>query len=133
MQKPPAHLGLHHAALFCSNLEAARHFYVELLGYRVEWEPDADNVYLTTGLDNLALHRGDAPEGKQRLDHLGVIVAKAEHVAQWENYLRSNGVEIVAATRLHRDGATSCYVRDPVGTVVQVIHHPPIAPRLASV
>ena len=28
-----------------------------LLGFAVEWEPDPDNVYLTSGCDNLALHR----------------------------------------------------------------------------
>ena len=26
-----------------------KRFYVELLGFDVEWEPDADNVYLTLG------------------------------------------------------------------------------------
>ena len=34
-----------------------RRFYVDLLGFAVEWEPDADNVYLSSGIDNLALHR----------------------------------------------------------------------------
>src|SRR5689334_18011580 len=67
VSKPPAHLGLHHVAVFVSDMAAARHFYVELLGFREEWEPDADNLYLTSGADNLALHRGDPPAGKQRL------------------------------------------------------------------
>ena len=34
-----------------------RRFYVDLLGFEIEWEPDADNVYLSSGHDNLALHR----------------------------------------------------------------------------
>ena len=34
-----------------------KRFYVDLLGFAVEWEPDADNVYLSSGIDNLALHR----------------------------------------------------------------------------
>lgn len=122
---------MHHVALFASDLAKARHFYVDLLGYRVEWEPDPNNLYLTCGSDNLALHKGDPPEGKQRLDHVGIIVAEAAHVHAWEAHLKAHGVEIVAATRTHRDGATSCYVRDPVGTVVQFIHHPPISPTLA--
>lgn len=128
--RPPKHLGLHHVALFVPDMAAARRFWVELLGYEVEWEPDADNLYLTCGSDNVALHRGDAPSGKQRLDHVGVVVAEAAHVAAWEAFLQDQGVEVVAATKKHRDGATSCYVRCPAGTVVQVIHHPPIAPRL---
>ena len=39
------------------DLEAMKRFYVDLLGFAVEWEPDADNVYLSSGIDNLALHR----------------------------------------------------------------------------
>ena len=41
----------------CSDLDAMKRFYVDLLGFAVEWEPDADNVYLSSGIDNLALHR----------------------------------------------------------------------------
>lgn len=133
MPQPPAHLGLHHVALFVSDMAQARHFYVDLLGFREEWQPDADNLYLTSGSDNLALHRGDPPGGKQRLDHIGIIAAAAEHVFLWEAFLRDHGVTIVAPTKHHRDGATSCYVRDPVGTVVQIIHHPPIATALARI
>jgi len=126
----PQHLGLHHAALFVPDLAAARAFWVDLMGYVVEWEPDPDNVYLCSGADNLALHTGEPPVGAQRLDHLGVIVATADDVAAWEAFLRGHGVEIVQATKLHRDGATSCYVRDPAGTLVQILHHPPISGRL---
>jgi catechol 2,3-dioxygenase-like lactoylglutathione lyase family enzyme len=38
------------------DFDAMRHFYVDLLGFAVEWEPDADNLYLSSGIDNLALH-----------------------------------------------------------------------------
>src|SRR5471032_3535731 len=53
----PAHAGLRHLALHARDLEAMRRFYVDVLGFSVEWEPDADNVYLSSGTDNLALHR----------------------------------------------------------------------------
>ena len=53
----PTHAGLRHLALHARDLEAMRSFYVELLGFSVEWEPDPDNVYLSSGIDNLALHR----------------------------------------------------------------------------
>ena len=130
MPNPPKHLGLHHIALFVPDLATAQHFYVDLMGYTVEWAPDADNLYLTSGNDNLALHRGEPPAGKQRLDHIGIILAEAADVALWEAFLRAHEVEIVAPTKKHRDGATSCYVRDPAGTVLQIIHHPPIVDRL---
>jgi catechol 2,3-dioxygenase-like lactoylglutathione lyase family enzyme len=133
MNRPPAHLGLHHAALFVKDLAASRRFWVDLLGFTVEWEPDADNIYLTSGNDNLAIHRAaNAPTGAQVLDHLGVICRSPAQVDAWHQWLVANDVTIVAAPRQHRDGAYSFYCLDPDGIRLQVIHHPPIADRLAA-
>ena len=126
--RPPQHLGLHHVAVFVRDLAAARHFWVDLFGFRVEWEPDADNVYLTSGSDNLALHRlaTGEPAAPQRLDHLGVFCRDPGEVDAWHAWLVANRVTILTAPRLHRDGAYSFYCQDPEGIRVQVIHHPPI-------
>ena len=52
-------------------------FYVERLGYRVEWRPDPENVYLTSGEDSLALHAEPAlTGGETHLDHIGILVIK---------------------------------------------------------
>ena len=41
----------------------------------VVWQPDPDNAYLSSGCDNLALHRGAVGAAEsQALDHLGFIV-----------------------------------------------------------
>jgi catechol 2,3-dioxygenase-like lactoylglutathione lyase family enzyme len=130
MQRPNPHLGLHHVALRTTDMGASRSFWIDLMGYTVEWEPDADNVYLTMGLDNVALHAGPAPEGPQRLDHVGLLVASAEDVFAWERHLANAGIAIAQAARTHRDGATSTYVRSPENTLVQILHHPPISPAL---
>ena len=129
MQRPTATLGMRHVALNVGDLEACEEFYVELLGMSVEWRPDADNVYLTSGNDNLALHRvrDDSPATSgQRLDHIGFFLAGEEQVDEWYAFLSENGVSIKAAPRTHRDGARSFYCSDPEGTIVQVIFHPPI-------
>jgi catechol 2,3-dioxygenase-like lactoylglutathione lyase family enzyme len=132
----PAHAGLRHLALNTGRLEAMKQFYVELLGFEVEWEPDADNVYLSSGLDNLALHRSSPGESGRPaaaagspspLDHLGLIVRSAAEVDRWAAFLESRGVVIDAPPRTHRDGARSCYVRDPDGNTIQILHHPPIS------
>ena len=57
----PRHQGLRHLALNVRDLESMKRFYVDLLGFAVEWEPDRDNVYLSSGIDNLALHRSTSP------------------------------------------------------------------------
>lgn len=142
----PVHRGLRHLALNVRRLPEMKRFYTELLGFEVEWEPDADNVYLSSGVDNLALHRAKAPgeqtgaaaagpsreavEATGALDHLGVVVREPDDVDRWAAFLESRGVEIVARPRTHRDGARSCYVKDPDGNTLQVIHHPPISAKV---
>jgi catechol 2,3-dioxygenase-like lactoylglutathione lyase family enzyme len=134
----PTHAGLRHLALNARDLEAMKRFYVDVLGFAVEWEPDPDNVYLTSGTDNLALHRSTAltagrsaaPAAAGALDHLGVIVRSAEDVDRWAAFLESRGVTLDAKPRTHRDGARSCYFSDPDGNKVQIIHHPPISGKI---
>jgi len=130
----PTHAGLRHLALNVRELDAMKRFYVDLLGFAVEWEPDPDNIYLSSGIDNLALHRAPVQSAQNDdaaspLDHLGLIVRHAEDVDRWAAFLESRGVTIDAKPKTHRDGARSCYFRDPDGNRVQIIHHPPISQK----
>src|SRR5690349_135126 len=131
----PTHAGLRHVALNARDLAAMKRFYVDLLGFEVEWEPDPDNVYLSSGVDNLALHRAPAAAASGErtptpLDHLGLIVAAADDVDRWAQFLESRGVVLRAQPRTHRDGARSCYFEDPDGNTIQIIHHPPISGKV---
>lgn len=126
--RPGNTLGMHHVALFVPDLEACEHFYVDLLGMGVEWRPDAHNLYLSSGSDNLALHRLAAGfDGPQRLDHIGFMLAEPAQVDLWYAFLRGEGVVMKTAPRTHRDGARSFYCLDPAGNTVQMIFHPPLA------
>jgi len=126
MQKPKPTAGLRHVALFAQHFEACAHFYSELIGMKIVWQPDPDNIYLSSGTDNLALHR--APKDfvaakQQRLDHLGFFLKDREDVDQWHDYLRAQNVTIKAAPKDHRDGTRSFYCADPDGNVVQMIYY----------
>jgi catechol 2,3-dioxygenase-like lactoylglutathione lyase family enzyme len=125
----PTHAGLRHLALNVRDLPAMKRFYVELLGFSVEWEPDPDNIYLSSGIDNLALHRAVESKGAGALDHFGLIVRTPDEVDRWAAYLESSGVPMSAKPKTHRDGARSCYFKDPDGNSVQIIHHPPISQK----
>lgn len=125
----PTHGGLGHLALNVSNLEAMTRFYVDLLGFRVVWSPDADNTYLSSGRDNLALHRAPMERAASAerpadspLDHLGLLVPAADEVDRWAGFLESRGLRLAAPPRTHRDGSRSCSVRDPDGNRVQILH-----------
>jgi catechol 2,3-dioxygenase-like lactoylglutathione lyase family enzyme len=125
MQRAPPALGLRHVALNFRDLAAAERFFVEVLGYRVEWRPDDDNVYLVRHADNVALHRAADAAGPGLLDHVGLLVARAEDVDAWAGWLEGARARVLAAPRTHRDGARSLYVEGPEGLVVQILHHPP--------
>ena len=127
--RPPPTTGMHHVALNVFNFEATKAFYVEVLGLIVEWEPDGDNVYLTSGSDNIALHRvtKESASVNQRLDHIGFLIDDKNDVDTWHTYLASADIEIVEPPRAHRDGARSFYCRDPNGVTIQFIYHPPLA------
>ena len=123
----PTHAGLRHLALNVRDLPAMKRFYVELLGFAVEWEPDQDNIYLSSGIDNLALHKAAKECEGGALDHLGLIVREADDVDRWAAFLEGNGVAMSAKPKTHRDGARSCYYKDPDGNSVQIIHHLPVS------
>jgi len=128
---PRKFLGLRHVALYARNLEACVHFYTQILGMTVIWQPDADNIYLSSGTDNLALHRaqpGFSPNQEhQHLDHLGFFLKEKADVDIWHEHLKAHEVLISAVPKDHRDGARSFYCLDPDGNSVQLIWMPGIA------
>ena len=122
---PPVR-GLRHLALKVRDVRLATRFYCDTFGMHVVWEPDAENVYLSSGSDNLALHQhaGIVPGGC--LDHLGFLMASADDVFAAAEALRGRGVALVHEPRTHRDGSVSCYCRDPDGNLVQLLWLPDV-------
>lgn len=125
-QRPPL-AGLWHVALNVPDVEAALGFYRDVIGLSVEWRPDPDNVYLTGGRDNLALHKGPKAEGAQALDHIGFVLPEPDDVEAWASRFEAEGYPLEKPVKNHRDGARSFYLRDPAGNLVQFIWHPPLA------
>lgn len=126
--------GLRHLALRVTDLARSRKFYEELFGMKVVWEPDPENVYLSSGADNLALHQVPAadvpryrPAKDQLLDHLGFLVDSPASVDRLFAQAGQSGANIVKPLRQHRDGSYSFYLADPDGNVVQVLYEPNIS------
>ena len=127
--------GMRHLALKVSDVDRAKAFYVRVFGMKLVWQPDPDNAYLSSGCDNLALHRGDSEKtaaDAQRLDHLGFIVPTIADVEAGYAWAQSSGVEIVHELKHHRDGSVSFYIRDPDGNVIQALYEPTISPQSFS-
>jgi catechol 2,3-dioxygenase-like lactoylglutathione lyase family enzyme len=132
---PPRLLGLWHVALRVKSLAVSRAFYQDIIGMQVVWEPDVDNLYLSLGSDNLALHvspeRSSGPmqtsSPSSSLDHIGFIAASKEDVDLMAKRMEQFGVPIVQPIRCHRDGSYSFYIDDPDGNHVQILYEPHIA------
>lgn len=123
-------LGLRHVALNVKDPQRSKEFYVRVLRMEVEWEPDADNVYLTSeGQDNLAIHKAEAGASGGALDHIGFALPSADDVDLWYDWIKGQGARILREIKTHRDGARSFYFADPDGITIQMIHHPPIAAK----
>lgn len=127
--RPKPTSGLRHVALWVKNFDETLTFYTELLGMEIEWQPDEDNYYLSSGHDNLALHRfsGNNFAKQQHLDHIGFIIDEIEQVDSWHAFLKSQGVSIISQPSTHRDGARSFYCKDPDENTVQMIYHLPLS------
>ena len=124
----PEHAGMRHVALNVLDLASMEYFYSQLLGFAVEWRPDPDNVYLCSGVDNLALHVvADRGSKAQALAHTGIIIDDIAGVDDWYAYLKQNDVAMINEPKTHRDGARSFYCYDPEMNVVQIIYHPPLS------
>ena len=126
--------GLRHVALFVTDLERSLKFYRDVMGMELEWMPDPDNAYLTSGSDNLALHRRPSaghPGGGQPaipvLDHIGFVVSLPEDVDRWARFLGDAGVDLLMAPKTHRDGARS---RIPTGYESRLSTSPPYPGRV---
>lgn len=105
---------------------------------KVVWEPDPDNVYFSSGTDNLALHQISAGElaayqtpGGQWLDHIGVILESPQAVDRMYGEVKRRiellGGRIAKEPRQHRDGSYSFYFSDPDGNIIQALYEPTIS------
>jgi catechol 2,3-dioxygenase-like lactoylglutathione lyase family enzyme len=129
----PGMSGLCHLALRVKDLAKSRGFYERLFGMKVVWQPDPDNVYLSSGRDNLALHQIPKTDLAQYtglgqyMDHFGMVVESPEAVDRLFGLVKELGVRIKHPPKRHRDGAYSFYLLDPDGNTIQVLYEPGIS------
>lgn len=130
----PPTKGLRHVALKVTDLTKSKAFYQAWFNMEVVWEPDGENVYMSSGIDNLALHqmsRRDIQIRKenngQLLDHLGFLMESPESVNTLYERFVEQGINIVFHPKEHRDGSYSFYITDPDKILIQILYEPRIS------
>ncbi len=123
--------GLRHLALRVRDVKVSQAFYERHFDMKVVWQPDPDNVYLSTGEDNLALHQVPtedfekfASSPNHPLDHLGFLMESVDKVNALFQEVTTHGVTIVHPPKQHRDGSFSFYMSDPDQNTIQVLFEP---------
>jgi catechol 2,3-dioxygenase-like lactoylglutathione lyase family enzyme len=122
---------MRHVALKVKDAARSREFYRKCFGMAVVWEPDPQNIYLSSGCDNIAIHEVSdefaQSAAELQLDHLGFVVESIERVKEMEQEFVAQGVKIVHPFKVHRDGSASFYCADPDGIVIQLLYEPTLS------
>jgi catechol 2,3-dioxygenase-like lactoylglutathione lyase family enzyme len=131
--------GICHFGLSVSDLDESVRFYAGVLGLEMSERRERDAFFRVGGDDVLALIQ--YPGGAARFDaemrprnwgkaftHFGLTAASVEAVFGFQDYLETNGVEIVKAAYERWDGA-SLYFLDPNGYTLEYIYFEPRGAR----
>jgi extradiol dioxygenase family protein len=119
-----------HLSIPVSDLDAARHFYVDTFGCRVgRVREDWIDVWFF-GMQLTLQHRPDevrSPE-EQGVRHFGVVLTDAESYSSLVDRLHAAGVSWLSEPAEHAQVALSGKVggklADPSGNVIEVKHYP---------
>ena len=127
VQKRPALQGVAHMALWVSDLDKARSFYTDFLGYDEPYQlkrPDGTTQISFIKVNEnqyIELFDGLQP-GRDRLNHISFYTDDA---GRMRDYLETRGVKVPAQVSAVRIGNRSFMVRDPEGHQVEITEYTP--------
>ena len=128
----PKNASLRHVALAVHHLDECEKFY-NLLGMQTELKTE-DYVYLTSGNDNLSLHKVNAPfKGSQRLEHIGFAIDSIKAVDELYQTAIQHHLNILFEPKTFGIGTRSFSITDPDGIEVEFTYHPPMWDKLETV
>jgi catechol 2,3-dioxygenase-like lactoylglutathione lyase family enzyme len=112
-RRPPI-TGFSHVAFYTTSPDAARHFYLDLLGLDAGDQP---GVYVV-GRQCVALLAQKPPDPPSLLDHITFATPDAEGMRR---YLQSRGVTVPFEVMKTTDGSRDFEVKDPEGNQIRFL------------
>jgi len=125
-EAPPLE-GVHEAALYTTDLDAAATFYARL-GLTEIGRAPGRHVFFRAGRDLLLIfdprgtERGGAvpAHGARGAGHVALAVPDTEALERWRDRLEDSGVEVESEVEWP-SGGRSIYFRDPAGNSIELI------------
>jgi lactoylglutathione lyase len=123
--KRPRIVGVAHIALWTDNLDAARQFYGQQLGYEQAFQPDRPEGGLVFKVnDHQYVEIFPGWKGPEQLI-LAHIAFETDNAPQLRDYLAGNGVKVPETVPKGPDGNLSFMIKDPDGHDVEFVQYLP--------
>ena len=125
--KRPRILGVAHMALFVSDLQKARQFYEDFLGYEEPYtlkrDDDSDRIaFVKINEDQYLELFAESPKQDGHLNHISFFTDSAERMRA---YLSSKGVQVPAKVGKSKIGNSNFNITDPDGHIVEIVQYEP--------
>jgi lactoylglutathione lyase len=125
--KRPHVLGISHMALFVSDLQKARAFYKDFLGfqepYTLKRDDGSDRIaFIKINEDQYLELFAENPKQEGRLNHISFFTDSAEGM---RSYLASKGVKVPEKAGKGKIGNSNFNITDPDGHTVEIVQYEP--------
>jgi catechol 2,3-dioxygenase-like lactoylglutathione lyase family enzyme len=125
--KRPHILGVAHMALFVSDLQKAREFYEDFLGYQepytLKGDDNSDRIaFIKINEDQYLELFAESPKQDGHLNHISFFTDSAEGMRA---YLSSRGVKVPEKVGKGKIGNSNFNITDPDGHTVEIVQYEP--------
>ena len=120
-------MGVAHMALYVSNLEKARAFYKDFLGYEESYTLKRDDgsdriAFIKINEDQYIELFAEKPKEQGNLNHIAFFTDSAENMRE---YLVSRGVRVPEKVGKGKIGNSNFNITDPDGHTVEIVQYEP--------
>jgi catechol 2,3-dioxygenase-like lactoylglutathione lyase family enzyme len=120
--------GINHITLRVNDINAAEHFYGEILGFRLEKKMGRSMAVYKVGSDTIVLVEAETAYDRSskdyRVDHYGFTVTSPEKIDELAAYFREHEITILSGPANRKTGRF-VFISDPDGNMIEFMYEKP--------